>query len=333
MKKILLSLIFSVVVTGCNSSAQAQQAGKTYLIGVLISGSPSNAAPRIEALKQGLRAFGYAEGKNITLEYRYGEGKPETLPDRAAELVNLNVDLILADTSNAIEAVKAATQKIPVVFTLANDPIGDGQVASLAKPGGNLTGFAIFATELNGKRLELLQETVPKVTRVAYLIRSDISRAEQRRLSELRFKEAEIAAKKLGLRLLSLGAKGAEDLESGFEAAKSGGAEALMISPSTFAALHRRQLIALAATHRLPTIYPSVEYAEAAGLMSYGPDLVDNYRRAAAYIDKIVKGAQPGDLPIQQPTKFQLVINLKTAKQIGLIIPPNVLVRADRVIK
>ncbi|HEX7233031.1 MAG TPA: ABC transporter substrate-binding protein, partial [Candidatus Binatia bacterium] len=240
---------------------------------------------------------------------------------------------ILTDTSNAIQATKAATQKIPIVFTLANDPLGDGQVASLARPGGNLTGFSIFATELNGKRLELLQGTFPQVTRVAYLIRSDISRAEQRRLSELRFKEAEIAAKELGLRLLPLGAKGAEDLESGFGAAKSGGAEALMISPSTFAALHRRQLIELPAKHRLPTIYPSIEYAEAGGLMSYGPDLVENYRRAAAYVDKIVKGTGPADLPVQQPTKFELVINLKTAKQIGLTIPPNVLARADKVIR
>jgi putative ABC transport system substrate-binding protein len=255
MKKILLSVILSALMTAGDSFAQAQQAGKSYLIGVLISGSPSNATPRIQAFKQGLGGFGYLEGKNITLEYRYGEGKPETLADRAAELVNLNVDLIVADTSNAIQATKAATQTIPVVFTLGNDPVGDGQAVSLARPGGNLTGFSLFATELNGKRLQLLQEAFPKVTRVAYLIRSDISRAEQRHLSELRFREAETAAKELGLRLLSLGAKGADDLESRFGAAKSGGAEALMISPSTFAALHRGQLIALAAKHRLPTIY------------------------------------------------------------------------------
>jgi putative ABC transport system substrate-binding protein len=171
------------------------------------------------------------------------------------------------------------------------------------------------------------------VTRVAYLKRSDISRAEQRDLSELRLKEAEVAAKGLGLQLLALEAKGANDLENGLAMAKSAGAEALMISPSTFAALHRRQLIELVAKHRLPTIYPDIAYAEAGGLLSYGPDIVDNYRRAAAYVDKIVKGTRPANLPVQQPRKFELVINLKTAKQIGLTIPPNVLARADRVIR
>jgi putative tryptophan/tyrosine transport system substrate-binding protein len=313
--------------------AEAQQAKKIPRLGVLITGSRSNASPRLLAFQHGLRELGYAEGKHIAFEYRYAEGKSETLPELVAELVNLKVDVILADTSNAIQAAKDATQTIPVVFTLANDPVGDGQVVSLARPGGNLTGFSLFATDLNGKRLDLLKEAFPKLTRVAYFAKLGISRAEQRHLSELRFKEAEAAAKELGLRLQPLGAKSDDDLESAFAAAKSAGAQALFVSPSSFAALLRGRIIELAAKNRLPAIYPSREYAEAGGLMSYGPDLVDNYRRAAVYVDKILKGTKPADLPVQQPTKFEFMINLKSAKQIGLTIPPNVLARADRVIK
>jgi putative tryptophan/tyrosine transport system substrate-binding protein len=242
-------------------------------------------------------------------------------------MVRLKVDIIVTDTSNAIQAVKNATKTIPVVFTLAIDPVGDGQVSSLARPGGNLTGLSILAPELNGKRLELLKEAFPKVRRVAFITRRDTAVGEQR------FREAEAAAKGLGLQLHFLGAKDADDLDSAFNAAKSAGAQAILAAPSTFLGTHQARIIKLAATHRLPAIYPGTQYAEAGGLMSYSPDLDDNFRRAAVYVDKILKGAKPANLPVEQPTKFEFIINLKTAKQIGLTIPPNVLVRADKVIK
>ena len=255
------------------------------------------------------------------------EGRPDTLPERVAELVHLQVDLLVTDTSNATQAAKNATQTIPVVFTTANDPVGDGQVASLARPGGNLTGFSILALDLNGKRLRASFGEVPKIERVAFLTRLGTATGEQR------FKEAEADAKGLGLRLQFLGAKGADDLESAFEAAKRSGAEAVLAHPSTFVASNRARIIELAAKHRLPVIFGGAEAAEAGGLMSYGPDIVDNYRRAAIYVDKILKGTKPANLPVEQPKKFEFIINLKPPKQIGLTIPPNVLVRADKVIK
>jgi putative ABC transport system substrate-binding protein len=307
--------------------AHAQQPGKIPRIGILISASPSAAARRVEAFRHGLRELGYIEGKTIAFEYRYAEGRPETLPERVAELVRLQVDLLVTDTSNATQAAKNATTTIPVVFTTANDPVGDGQVASLARPGGNLTGFTILALDLNGKRLELLKEAFPKITRVAFLTRMRLGIAEQR------FQETEAAAKGLGLRLQFLEGKSADDLESAFDAAKRSGVQAVLAHPSSFVVTNRGRIIELAAKHRLPAIYASIEAAEAGGLMSYGPDIVDNYRRAAVYVDKILKGTKPTDLPVQQPMKFDFVINLKTAKQIGLTIPPNVLARADRVIK
>jgi len=308
-------------------SAEAQQSGKVPRIGILISASPSIASRRIQAFRQGLRELGYVEGKNIAFEYRYGEGRPDTLPERVAELIHLQVDLLVTDTSNATQAAKNATQTIPVVFTTANDPVGDGQVASLAKPGGNLTGFSILALDLNGKRLELLKEAFPQITRVAFLPITGEA------IGENRFKEAEIAAQGLRLRLQPLRVKGADDLESAFDAAKRSGAEAVLAHPSTFVATNRARIIELAAKHRLPVIFGGAEAAEAGGLMSYGPDIVDNYRRAAVYVDKILKGTKPADLPVQQPMKFEFVINLKTAKAIGLTIPPNVLARADKVIR
>ena len=308
-------------------SAEAQQSGKVPRIGILISASPSIASRRIQAFRQGLRELGYVEGKNIAFEYRYGEGRPDTLPERVAELIHLQVDLLVTDTSNATQAAKNATQTIPVVFTTANDPVGDGQVASLAKPGGNLTGFSILALDLNGKRLELLKEAFPQITRVAFLPITGEA------IGENRFKEAEIAAQGLRLRLQPLRVKGADDLESAFDAAKRSGAEAVLAHPSTFVATNRARIIELAAKHRLPVIFGGAEAAEAGELMSYGPDIVDNYRRAAVYVDKILKGTKPADLPVQQPMKFEFVINLKTAKAIGLTIPPNVLARADKVIR
>jgi putative ABC transport system substrate-binding protein len=324
--KAIVLLLIGLALASVHS-AEAQQSGKVPRIGILISASPSIASRRIQAFRQGLRELGYVEGKNIAFEYRYGEGRPDTLPERVAELIHLQVDLLVTDTSNATQAAKNATQTIPVVFTTANDPVGDGQVASLAKPGGNLTGFSILALDLNGKRLELLKEAFPQITRVAFLPITGEA------IGENRFKEAEIAAQGLRLRLQRLRAKRADDLESAFDAAKRSGAEAVLAHPSTFVATNRARIIELAAKHRLPVIFGGAEAAEAGGLMSYGPDIVDNYRRAAVYVDKILKGTKPADLPVQQPMKFEFVINLKTAKQIDLTIPPNVLARADKVIK
>lgn len=316
-----------VVVLAAAMIAEAQQGGKVPRIGVLIPGSRAIAKLRVKAFQEGLRELGYVEGNNIVLEYRYAEGRPETLPKRVDELVQLKVDVIVTATSNATQAAKKATTTIPVVFATANDPVGDGHVASLARPGGNITGFSNLAPELNGKKLELLKETVSKLTRVAFLLRWGTSIGEQR------FNETEIAAKHLGLRLLPLSAKGNEDLESAFSAVKSADAEALIVSPSTFSIEHRRRLIELTAKYRLPAIYPSPLFVEAGGLMSYGPDLINNWRRATIYVDKILKGTKPAELPVEQPKKFEFVVNLKTAKQISLTIPPNVLARVDRVIK
>ncbi|HEY7557849.1 MAG TPA: ABC transporter substrate-binding protein [Candidatus Binatia bacterium] len=325
-KKSIFSFAVSAMLFSFCTSAVAQQP-KIPRVGVLVSATPSAAARRVEAFQQGLRERGFVGGKNVVLEYRYAEGRPETLPGRIEELIRLKVDIIVTDTSNAIQAAKNATKTIPVVFTGAIDPVGDGQVSSLARPGGNLTGLSILAPELNGKRLELLKEAFPKVTRIAYLTRAGP------KLGELRFKDAEAAAKGLGLQLHLFGAKGVDDIESAFDGAKGAGMQALMTNPSTFLVTNRAQIIDLAAKHKLPAIYPGSEYAEAGGLISYGPDLNHNWHRAAIYVDKILKGAKPADLPVEQPMKFEFVVNLKTAKQIGVTIPPNVLARADRVIR
>jgi ABC-type uncharacterized transport system substrate-binding protein len=307
--------------------AEAQQSAKIPRIGVLISAGPSIASRRIQAFESGLHELGYVEGKNILIDYRYAEGKLEPVRELAAQLVRLNVDIIVTDTSYATQAAKDATKIIPIVFTTANDPVGDGQVNSLARPGGNLTGLSILALDLNGKRLELLKEAFPNISRLGFLTRMGPATGEQR------FKEAETVAKGLGLQLQYVAAKDAEDLENALDVAKRAGVQALLAHPSTFVATNRARIIDLSIKNRLPVIYGSGDHAEAGALMSYGPDLVDNYRRAGTYVDKILKGAKPADLPVEQPIKFELVINLITAKQMGLTIPPNVLARADRVIR
>ena len=329
-RKKICSIALGAMLLALSVPAEAQQPGKMPRIGVLISTSPSAAARRVQAFKQGLRELGYIEGKNIVLEYRYAEGKLEPLSALADELVRLKLDLIVTDTSRATEAAKNATKTVPVVFTSANDPLGDRQVASLARPGGNLTGFSLLAPDLNAKRLELLKETVPTATQIGFLTRfgsASLATADQR------FKEAEADAQRLGLRLQRLGAKSADDLERVFEAGKHAGVQAVLAHPSTFVVTNRARIIELAVKHRLPVIYAGAESPEAGGLMSYGLDIVDNFRRAAVYVDKILRGTNPADLPVQQPMKFQFLVNLKAAKQIGLTIPPNVLARADRVIR
>ena len=324
MIKRLLWIVTLFLLTG--TFADAQQAGKVPRIGVLVSASASASVSRIHAFRQGLHALGYIEGKNIIVEYRYAEGSPNRLQELVAELVRLKVDVIVTDTSRAIDAAKNATKTIPVVFIGLTDPVGEGQVSSLAQPGGNLTGLSILAPELNGKRLELLKETLPKVMRVAVLTREG-DRERQR------FKESEVVAKGLGLRLQFFGANVADDLDSAFDAVKRAGAQALILPPTTFLLTNRVQFINAAAKNRLPAIYPDSEYVEVGGLMSYGPDILDNWRRATIFVDKILKGKKPAELPVEQPKKFEFIINLKAAKQIGLTIPPNVLARADKVIK
>jgi putative ABC transport system substrate-binding protein len=318
---------FCVLLFAPSFPVDAQLPNKIPRIGILVSASASNAARRVQALQQGLRELGYIEGNNILADYRYAEGKLEPLIDFADELVRLKVDVIVADTSVATQAAKNATKTIPIVFTAANDPLGDGQVASLARPGGNLTGFSLLAPELNAKRLELLLEVVPKIVRIVFLTRTGTATGEQR------FKEAEADAKRLGLQLQYLGAKDGDDLGRAFETAKRTGAQAVLAHPSTFIVSNRARIIELAVKHRLPVIYAGAEHGAAGGLMSYGPDIADNFQRAAVYIDKILRGATPSVLPVQQPMKFEFVINLKAAKQIGLMIPPNVLARANKVIR
>jgi ABC-type uncharacterized transport system substrate-binding protein len=328
MKKKVIGLALGALLFALSVSAPAQQTSKVHGVGVLVTTSRSAGAGNIKAFQQGLIELGYIEGKNIIIEYRYAEGKMESLPELMAELIRLKVDVIVSNSAAAIQAVKNPGKTIPFIFAaITSDPVEDGLVSSMARPGGNVTGFTIFAPELNGKRLELLKETFPKITRVGLIRRAGSPRLEQG------FKEDETVANRLGFQLQSILVKGPDDLEGAFNAAKSAGVQALTFPPSTFLSTNRTRFIELTAKIRRPAIYPGTPYAEAGGLMSYGSDISDNWRRAATYVDKILKGAMAGDLPVQQPMRFEFVINLKTAKQIGLTIPPNVLVRADKVIR
>ena len=305
---------------------EAQQSEKMYRIGFLVTPSRSFFTARMEGFQQGLRNLGYIEGKNIVIEYRYAEGKADRLPELAAELVSLRVDLIVT-SGPALWAAKNATKTIPIVFTGVQDPVATGVVDSLAKPGGNVTGLSILAPELGGKRLELLKEVVPKITRVAFLW------AGLGPGAPLSVKETQAAAQAMGLQLQSLEVRDLKDFDSAFEAITKNRAQALLTNPGPVINTHQARIVEFAAKNRLPAMYAAPESVDAGGLMSYGPNPTDQYRRAAVYVDKILKGAKPADLPVEQPIKFEFIINLKAAKQIGLTIPPNVLVRADKVIK
>jgi len=326
LKWLGLSVIaFVLVVTG--AVAQAQQPTKIPRIGFLGATSLSATSARIEAFRHGLPELGYVEGKNIVIEYRWAEGKIERLPDLAAELVRLKVDVIVTSSAAPTRAAKEATTTIPIVMANDNDPVGSGHVASLARPGGNVTGVSTFAPEISGKQLELLKEIVPKLSRVAVLGTSTNSGYAQL------LREVELAAGAFGVKLQYLDVLNAKDIETAFRAASKGRADALLVLASPVNFSQRTQIAELAVKNRLPAIYAQTEYTEAGGLMYYGANTPDLYRRAATYVDKILKGTKPADLPVEQPIKFEFIINLKTAKQIGLTIPPNVLVRADRVIK
>jgi putative ABC transport system substrate-binding protein len=319
-------LAFVLVVAG--AVAEAQQTKKVPRVGFLTTGFQGTIAHLLEGFKQGLREHGYVEGQNILLELRFGEGKAEQMPLLAAELVRLKVDVIVAAPNPAIEAVRQATQTIPIVMPIGSDPVGTGFVASLARPGGNITGLSAYSPELNGKRLDLLKETVPQFSRVALLMTPNVPG------NPIDLKETELAARSLRLRSQLYEVRGSSDLDNVFKAMAKEHAEGFVVfpgQPTLF--VSRKQLVELAVKYRLPAMYPLADYVNAGGLISYGVNNLDLFRRAATYVDKILKGAKPADLPVEQPTKFELVINLKTAKQIGLTIPPNVLARADKVIK
>ena len=326
--KWLRLLLFAFVLMMAGAVSQAQQPARIHRIGILSAASTSFYSARIEALRQRLRELGYVEGKNIIIDSRYAEGKLERLPDLAAELVRLKVDVIVSAPTQAALAAKKASASIPIVFTdIAADPAGIGLVSSLARPGGNITGLNVIAADLDGKRLELLKESFPKVARVALLWQSGGTRGN------LTFTEMEAAAKALGLKLLSLEVRSLDDFEGAFARAERDGAQALITTPNPLINTQHRQVLDFAAKNRLPAMYQTGEWVEAGGLMSYAPNFTDLWRRAADFVDKILKGAKPADLPVEQPTKFDFLVNLKTAKQIGVTIPPNVLARADRVIR
>jgi ABC-type uncharacterized transport system substrate-binding protein len=327
MSKTILSLAVAGLLLALGSHAEAQQAGKVHRIGVLFGTPRSFNMTRVETFRQGLRELGYVEGKNVMIDYRYADGKLDLLPALASELVQLKVDVIVTSATSGVLAAKQATNTIPIIFTALGDPVGSGLVANLARPGGNVTGLSIVATELSGKRLELLKEALPKVTRVVVLWNPTSSG------ESLQFKETQAVAKALGVQLQSMKVQGANDFETGFQVVKKEGAQALLVIPSPVTNSNLKQILEFAAKNRLPAMYAGPEVVHAGGLMSYAPNYADQFRRAAIFVDKILKGAKPADLPVEQATKFEFIINLKTAKQIGVTIPPNVLARADKVIK
>ena len=325
------SILVVVVSLAVAVIAEAQQPTKVPRIGYLAAAPLSTIKHRTEAFRQGLRELGYLEGKNIVVEWRSPEGKRDPVPALAAELIRLNVDVIVTAGAGATRPAKAATTTIPIVFASDDDPIVNGFVASLARPGGNITGLSTLAPELSGKRLELLKEVVPRLARVAVFGTSSTTNNPANTQS---VKETELAAGALGVKLQYLGIRDYKDFEPAFRAANKERADAvLMLVSGPVYNAYRTQIAELALKRKLPVIYERGPEVDAGGLMSYGVVLADLDRRAAAYVDKILKGRTPADLPVEQPKKFEFIINLKAAKQIGLTIPPNVLARADRVIR
>jgi putative ABC transport system substrate-binding protein len=322
--KIVFLALSAMLFAPC-FSASAQQPGKVYRIGFLSTNPPE--AHAWNALLDGLRERGYIEGRNIVFERRFSESKAERFPEFAAEMVRLKADIIIVTTTPAAFAAKNATQTIPIIIPTALDPVGTGLVASLARPGGNITGLSSLAPELSGKRLELLKEVVPGMTRVAVLWNP----ANPANASV--WKETQAAARALVLQLQSQEVRGPQDIEVAFALTDKARPDALLVLSDSLINMHRQQIAEFATQKRLPSVFASTEGVMAGGLMSYGPSLPDRYRRTAHYVDRILKGTKPADLPVEQPTKFEFIINLKAAKRIGLTIPPNVLARADRVIK
>jgi putative ABC transport system substrate-binding protein len=325
-RKIIICLLTTALLS-IVPFAQAQQPKKVPRIGFLTGQSLSSISARTEAFRQGLRELGYVEGKNILIEWRYAEGKLDRLPELAAELVRLKVDIIVTSGLGSTRPANEATNTIPIVMTQDPDPVRDGYVASLARPGGNITGLSSLSSELSGKRLELLKEVLPKASRVAVLGTSTNASTAQA------LRETELAAGALAVKLQYLDVRSPKDIEAAFRAATKERADAVIVLGGPMLASQRTQILDLVVKSRLPAIYQSGINVEAGGLMSYGVSGTDLARRAATYVDKILKGRKPADLPVEQPIKFELIINLKAAKQIGLTIPPNVLARADKMIK
>jgi len=326
-RTLVTAVLLLAAAAGC-PPVDAAQAPKIAKIGLLNPSTPAAAAHLTEAFRQGLRELGYVEGKTFVLELRYGEARAERIAELARELVTLKVDVIVTATDLAIAAVKQQTQTIPIVMANSTDPVGTGFVASLARPGGNVTGNSTIVPELSGKRLELLKETVSGLSQVAFLWNPDI------RGAVLDYNQTEGAARSLRLQLQSVEAPRAGDLDRAFSAVTKGGAQALIVSalnPVAFA--NRGQIASFAQRNRLPSMYGQREFVDAGGLMSYGPSNADLWRRAATFVDKILKGRKPADLPVEQPTRFELVVNMKTAKALGITFPPSIMVRADQVIQ
>jgi putative tryptophan/tyrosine transport system substrate-binding protein len=323
MRKAIFGFTLSAMLFALCLPAAAQPPAKVFRIGYL---SLRNAiAPHEEAFLKGLRDLGYIDGQNILIEWRFAKGNAERFGDFAAELVRLKVDVIVAPGVQAVRAANQSTTTIPIIFPAAGDAVASGLVASLARPGGNITGLTILSPELSGKRLELLKEAFPRLSHVAVLL--------DPRQPPLSFKETRTAGKSLGVKLQFLEVRDAADVESVFSAMSKERADALITLPHPVLQVHQRRIVELAAKSRVPAMYQAADWVERGGLMSYGPDHLDNYRRAALFVDKILKGVKPADLPVEQPTKFEFIVNLKTAKQIGVTIPPNVLARADKVIR
>jgi putative ABC transport system substrate-binding protein len=327
MHKKFVALALSSMLLVLSFPAEAQQPKKIPRIGYLSGSFSSAIAARVESFRQGLRELGYVEGKNILIEWRFAEGKLDRLPELAAELVGFKVDIIVSAGPQVTHPAKEATSTIPIVMTFDNDPVGNGFVVSLRRPGGNITGLATLAPELSGKQLELLKEIVPRLSRVAVLGNSTEPGYTQV------LKEMELAAGALGVKLQYLDILGTKDIEIAFRAASKGRAKAVVVLASPVFNIHRTQLVEMAVKSRLPAIYYRSDFVEAGGLMSYGASITDLDRRAATYVDKILKGTKPADLPVEQPKKFEFIVNLNAAKQIGLTIPQWVLTKADRVAK
>jgi putative ABC transport system substrate-binding protein len=322
--KSLFSILLVITLVVAGTMAEAQQAKKSPRIGYL----RFIEIPVLDAaFRNGLSELGYVEGQNIHVEYRFAGGSAERLAESAAELVSLKVDVIVAGSTQAIDAARRATKTIPIVFPVTFDPVESGFVASLARPGGNLTGLSTVNPDAAAKRVELLKEVIPRISRLAVL------RNPTNSGSRFPLKETEVGAKHLGIRLQTLEARNPGDLEGVFRLAMNERAGALIVIVDALFISQQERISNLAIRHRLPTMFDNAQYVEAGGLISYGVNLSDLFRRSATFVDKILKGTKPADLPVEQPTKFEFVINLKTAKQIGLTIPPNVLARADRVIR
>jgi len=326
MRKEFISFSLSAMLFALCSSADAQQPKKVARI-CYLGGTASTSAINIKPFRERLRELGYIEGQSITIEYRHHEGKVERLPDLAAELVRLNCDVIVTNGTEAAEAAKNVIKTIPVVMGFGADAVRRGIVVELARPGGNITGLTDIGAEINGKRLELLKETIPKLSRVGVLWSTSYPDAD------IVLKETKTVARFLKIGIQSLEVKGPNDFEGAFQAATKKRAGALLVTAGGFFGFHRKRIIELAEKNRLPATYDNIQAVEAGGLMSYTADRLEMFRRAAEIVDKILKGTKPADIPVERPKKFDLVINLKAAKQIGLTVPPNVLVRASRVIR